>query len=77
MIDESDFKVWQEQKMTRMFFKFIKNGSEDIKDFVVKCRDFTIEGSVKENYLKGLIDAYTKCLSISLEEIKSVEEEDK
>lgn len=77
MIDESDFKVWHDQKMTKLFFKFINNGMEEIKDFVVKCRDFSIEGSMKENYLKGLIDAYIKCLSISLEEIKSVEEEEK
>jgi hypothetical protein len=77
MIDESDFKVWQQSDVTRLLYKFLKNGIEDLKDFLVKSRDFTEASFPKENYLKGLIDAYTKCLEINFEELKSLQEENK
>lgn len=77
MIDESDFKLWNESPVTKLFFKFITNGNQKIKDFVTDHRDFRMDACLKENYLKGLVDGYTKCLNVSLDELKIEEEEEK
>jgi hypothetical protein len=75
MIDESDFRVWQQSDVTRLLYKFLKNGIEDLKNYIVKNRDFSSENALKENYLKGLIDAYAKCLEINLEDLRALQQE--
>lgn len=80
MIDESDFKLWSESRVTKLLFKFLKTGDqgiEDIEKHLIGYRDFRMDAFTKESYLKGIKDGYERCLNINLDDLKSVEEEEK
>jgi len=77
-IDNSDFKVWNEEYITNLFKKVIEREIEELKEFLINNRDFEKVSFHKENYLKGQLDAYQTCLNIGFEEIKlEIEEKEK
>lgn len=75
-IDKSDFKIWENNKITVKYKEFLYNFLEQIEEDLLNNRVFTVTGILGNNYSKGQMDAINIILDIDFDDIQRLLEKE-
>lgn len=68
-MDRSDFKVWENNKITIEYKKYIENYLTDSKNDLLNNSNFGFDSITKYFYRRGQIDSLTTILDINYNDL--------